>query len=209
MISRLHYITPEDAQNYVALVQEVCEAGVDWVQLRIKNKSKEEIIAIGKQIKPICASFNAIFVVNDSVEICEAIDADGVHLGRTDGSLLEARRTLGNKKIIGATVNTFEHILQVKEQKAVDYMGLGPFRFTSTKKNLSPILGESGILQILETCRAHQIEIPTVVIGGIVPADVAGIMNAGAHGVAVISAINQAKNKKEVIQKFYTEIGRK
>lgn len=206
MISKLHYITPEQHNDYVSLIEEVCESGINWVQLRIKNASKEEIIAIGKSVLPICKQYNVPLIINDSVEICQAIDADGVHLGQSDGSLIEARKVLGAKKIIGATVNTFAHIQQVASSECVDYCGLGPYRWTSSKQNLNPILGQEGVMSFFSMCRLHQINIPTVVIGGITPSDVKNILQAGAHGVAVISAIHQAENKQEIIQQFYNEI---
>lgn len=208
MISRLHYITPAHCDDYVSLIQEVCEGGVDWVQLRIKNMPKEEIISIGKAILPICKQHQVPLIINDSVEICRAIDADGVHLGQSDGSLHEARKVLGPTKIIGATVNTFEQLQKATATKCVNYCGLGPYRTTNSKQNLSPVLGQEGINSFFEQYRLHQMDIPTVVIGGVLPSDVRNILQAGAHGVAVISAIQQAENKKEIIQQFYKEIAR-
>lgn len=202
MISKLQYITPENAAHCPNLINEVCKAGVSWVQLRIKNKPKEEIINIGKEILVICNQHNAKLIINDSVEICKAVGAHGVHLGRSDGNAAEARAILGEKAIIGVTVNTFEHIQEAVNDNIVNYAGLGPYRFTSSKSNLSPVLGQEGVENIFKSYHLHQFQLPIVVIGGVLPEDVKNITKSGAHGVAVISGINQAENKTEAVQAY-------
>ncbi len=202
MISKLQYITPEDAADFSKMIDEVCKAGVQWVQLRIKNKPKEEIIAIGKDTLTICNKYNAQLIINDSVEVCKAVGAHGVHLGRSDGNVAEARTILGEKAIIGVTVNTFEHIQEAVNANIVNYAGLGPYRFTSSKSNLSPVLGQEGVENIFKNYHLHQFKLPVVVIGGVLPEDVKNITKNGAHGVAVISGINQAENKTEAVQAY-------
>ena len=110
------------------------------------------------------------FILNDRVELAALIGADGVHLGKNDMSPMEARSILGPQAIIGGTANTFDDILRLIDE-SVDYIGLGPFRFTSTKKNLSPVLGIEGYAHIFQLCKEHNINIPIVAIGGLDKSD--------------------------------------
>lgn len=106
----------------------------------MKKNSKAEILQTGRLIKEICQYYNALFIVNDQVEIARQLDADGVHLGLEDMNPEEARKILGPDKIIGATCNTMEDI-RLRAIQKVDYIGLGPFRYTTTKQKLSPVGG--------------------------------------------------------------------
>jgi thiamine-phosphate pyrophosphorylase len=202
MISKLHYITQELAgYSHSALAEQACIAGVDWVQLRIKNKTYDEQIIIANKTAEICKKYNAKLIINDNVKLAKEINADGVHLGKTDMEPAEARKILGNGFIIGGTANTFEDISRLV-QSGVEYIGLGPFRFTSTKENLSPILGIEGYKNIMKKCRGEGINIPIISIGGIKSEDVMTLMETGIHGVAVSSAINMSNNKKNTVEKF-------
>jgi thiamine-phosphate pyrophosphorylase len=153
MISKLHYITQDLADHsHSALAEQACIAGVDWVQLRIKNKTFDDQVIIANETAEICQKYNAKLIINDNVKLAKEVNADGVHLGKTDMEPAEARRILGNDFIIGGTANTFEDIIRLV-QSGVEYIGLGPFRFTSTKENLSPILGIEGYKNIMKKCR--------------------------------------------------------
>ncbi len=206
MISQLHYIT-QDLENvsHQQLAINACEAGVDWIQLRIKNKSEKEVLEIAKETKSICDKFAVTLIINDNVNIAKAINAQGVHLGKTDMDATEARKIFGNNFIIGGTANTFEDI-KTLVNKGVNYIGLGPYRFTSTKSNLSPILGLQGYKEILEQCRNNNINIPIIAIGGIQPQDVKELINEGIYGIAVSSAITFSKNITETINTFKNTI---
>jgi thiamine-phosphate pyrophosphorylase len=103
--------------------------------------------------------------------------------------------------IVGGTANTFEHIQQ-RVQEGVDYIGLGPFRFTSTKEKLSPVLGLQGYQRIMDQVRAANIQLPIVAIGGIVAEDVPGLRDAGIYGVAVSGAILSAVDKIEIVKQI-------
>ena len=110
-ISKLHYISQEiNEESHCDLIEEACEAGVDWVQLRVKNKSFEETLSIAHQVKEICNKYNVQLIINDYVSIAKEIQAGGVHLGKTDMSPLKAREILGDGFIVGGTANTFEDI---------------------------------------------------------------------------------------------------
>jgi thiamine-phosphate pyrophosphorylase len=201
-IARLHYIT-QDVRNvsHADLIEKACLAGIEWIQLRVKNISEEEYINIAKQASVICKQHNVKLIINDNVDIALKINADGVHLGKTDMPPAKAREILGPDAIIGGTANTFDDIKRLVSQ-GVDYIGLGPFRFTSTKENLSPILGLQGYQLICEMCRKNNIQIPVIAIGGIKVNDVAPLIRTGVYGIAVSSAINLSENFSEAVSDF-------
>ncbi len=201
-ISRFHYLT-QDIEGYTHAEQAklACEYGVEWIQLRVKNKTQDEYLEIAKSVSEICQSTGTKLIINDAVEICKTINADGVHLGKTDMPVSEARMFLGKDKIIGGTANTFEDIVQLYAAGA-DYVGLGPYRFTQTKQNLSPVLGLSGYQQILQQMHAAHISIPIIAIGGIQASDITPLLKLGIHGIAVSSAVHFAADKNEALKKF-------
>ena len=202
MIARLQYITQDiESVSHQELATLACSAGVDWVQLRVKNKSYNEWLNIALKTEMICRKYHAKFIVNDNVGIAKAVKADGVHLGKTDMNPREARQELGSNVIIGGTANSFEDI-QTLINTGVDYIGLGPFRFTSTKENLSPILGIEGYKNIIAECKKNGIRIPIIAIGGIKIEDVKPLMESGVYGIAVSSAINLAPNIFDAAKRF-------
>ena len=142
--------------------------------------------------------------MNDYVFVAKEISADGVHLGKEDMNPKEARKILGNNFIIGGSTNNLE---DVRRQMAdgCDYIGIGPFRFTSTKEKLNPVLGLEGIKKIAEQ---YGSKILMIAIGGIKTEDVASLMETGIHGVAVSSAINLSENKIETARKFVSSLRR-
>lgn len=155
-----------------------------WVQLRMKDASREELRKEAEHLRFLTHNYKATFIIDDDVEMAREVDADGVHLGKNDMPIRKAREILGPNKIIGATANTFEDIQHAVAEGA-DYIGLGPFRFTETKKNLSPILGIEGYSRIMEQCRQAGISLPIVAIGGIGTADIQALMATGISGIAV------------------------
>lgn len=167
---------------------EYLEGGGRWIQLRMKDADHDEITARGKKMAELCRRYDAVFIVNDDPGVAALTGADGVHLGKNDMAPDKAREMLGNGMIIGATANTIEDIL-VLNSIPVDYIGLGPFRFTPTKKNLSPILGFEGYRNIVSEMRRRNINIPVVAIGGIVSEDIDSVMDTGVTGVAVSAGI--------------------
>ncbi|MBQ2056403.1 MAG: thiamine phosphate synthase, partial [Bacteroidaceae bacterium] len=135
----------------------------------------------------------ATFIIDDRVELVAEIGADGVHLGKNDMPIREARRILGDKYIIGGTANTFDDVKSHYESSA-NYIGCGPFRFTTTKKNLSPTLGLDGYRSIIGAMKERDIDIPLVAIGGITSDDVPSIMETGVCGIALSGTILNAEN---------------
>lgn len=198
-ISRFHYLTQDLPDiSHQQLAEIACSNGIRWIQLRVKNKSYEEWLAIAEDVKQICDQFQTVLIINDNIEIAKAVNADGVHLGKEDKSTSEARHILGGEKIIGGTANSAADVLKLQSE-GTDYIGLGPFRFTSTKENLSEIIGFEGYSPILQSANSV---IPIIAIGGITVEDVKPLMNTGIYGVAVSSAINLADDKEKIIREF-------
>ena len=138
----------------------------------------------------------AILILDDHVELAKKLEVDGVHLGKKDMPIGEARQMLGEAFIIGGTANTFEDV-KLHHAAGADYLGIGPFRFTTTKKNLSPVLGLEGYTSILAQMNEAGIRIPVVAIGGIVAEDIPAIMETGVNGIALSGAILQAPDPVE------------
>jgi thiamine-phosphate pyrophosphorylase len=190
-----------DRYNYYQSAEMALLGGCKWIQLRMKGKSVDEIKQVALQLKPLCKSHNAVFLLNDHVELCKEIEADGVHLGKTDMNPQQAREVLGKNAIIGCTCNSFEDIENLKNSP-IDYIGLGPFRFTATKENLSAVLGLEKYKDIVNECHTNNIHLPIVAIGGITADDVLPLLQTGVKGIAVSSAILQAENPVEETKKF-------
>lgn len=187
--------------GYVDGARLALEGGCRWVQLRMKEATEAEFMAAAAEIGRLCKEHGATFVLDDHVEWVEKIGADGVHLGKNDMPIDEARKILGNDKIIGGTANTFEDVERLYRQGA-DYIGCGPFRFTTTKKNLSPVLGLEGYQHIVDQMKSHGINLPIVAIGGILESDIKSILATGVSGIAVSGGILNAENPAEEMQRF-------
>lgn len=187
--------------GYVDGARLALEGGCRWVQLRMKEATEAEFMAAAAEIGRLCKEHGATFVLDDHVEWVEKTGADGVHLGKNDMPIDEARKILGNDKIIGGTANTFEDVERLYRQGA-DYIGCGPFRFTTTKKNLSPVLGLEGYQHIVDQMKSHGINLPIVAIGGILESDIKSILATGVSGIAVSGGILNAENPAEEMQRF-------
>lgn len=187
--------------GYVDGARLALEGGCRWVQLRMKEATEAEFMAAAAEIGRLCKEHGATFVLDDHVEWVEKAGADGVHLGKNDMPIDEARKILGNDKIIGGTVNTFEDVERLYRQGA-NYIGCGPFRFTTTKKNLSPVLGLEGYQHIVDQMKSHGINLPIVAIGGILESDIKSILATGVSGIAVSGGILNAENPAEEMQRF-------
>lgn len=177
------------------------EGGCRWIQLRMKGATDDEVRLIALRLHEACKQVGATFVLDDRVALCKEIGADGVHLGREDMPVAEARELLGHKFLIGATANTFDDIRRLKRESA-DYIGCGPFRFTTTKERLAPTLGLEGYANIMARMNEEKLRIPVVAIGGILLDDVMPLINAGVHGIAVSGAILQAEDPVRMMQQL-------
>ena len=191
MISKLHYIsqgkTPEEHLQHV---QNACTAGADWVQLRLKNLDPKTILETAKKAREITAHFQTRLIINDYYKVAKEVKADGVHLGKQDECPKKVKAYLGNLFIVGGTANTLEDCKNLLDKK-VDYIGLGPYQFTETKKKLSPVLGTSGYQVLLDELKT---DTPVIAIGGIELQDVSEILKTGVFGVAISGAITKNFN---------------
>lgn len=180
-----------DQYSYLDSIRLALEGGCRWVQLRMKDASIQDFLSIGKEVRRLCDSYQATFILDDHVELVREIGADGVHLGKKDMPVAEARKILGNDCIIGGTANTFDDVKMHYEASA-NYIGCGPFRFTTTKQGLAPVLGLEGYRRIIAQMSAEGIDLPMVAIGGITAEDIPAIMQTGVSGIALSGAVLRA-----------------
>ncbi|OAV73055.1 Thiamine-phosphate synthase [Bacteroidales bacterium Barb6] len=198
----LLFITHQtESIDYLRSMEIALEGGCKHIQLRMKGASIKEVEDVAHRAKALCDRFDALLYIDDHAEVCKKTGAQGVHLGKADMPPAEARRMLGDGFIIGGTANTLEDVAYLYGQ-GVDYIGLGPFRFTTTKKNLSPVLGLEGYGDILGQCRERGIRLPVFAIGGITADDIPDILRTGVAGVALSSAILTADNPADEIRKI-------
>ncbi|TKC05926.1 thiamine phosphate synthase [Pedobacter frigoris] len=191
MIDKLHYISqsPENGSHLDA-IDKVLQSGGKWIQLRVKNQPEEVVLDLALRANSLCKSYGAKLIVNDYPEIARAAGAYGVHLGLDDMPIKVARKIVGDHMIIGGTANTFEHILK-RVADGANYIGLGPYRFTSTKEKLSPIIGLTGYQVIMKQVRNERLDIPIIAIGGIEAEDMPLLIETGLYGVAVSGALSK------------------
>lgn len=199
MIQFISHFTEQ--HTYLDSIRLALEGGIKWVQLRMKEASEEEFLSVGIEVRRLCNQYGATFIIDDHVELVHKLKADGVHIGKNDMPIAEARNILGKDIIIGGTANTFEDIA-AHYQATANYIGCGPFRFTTTKKGLSPTLGLEGYRSIMTKVKEAGINIPVVAIGGITAEDIPGIMQTGISGIALSGAILRAENPIEEINRI-------
>ena len=185
-----------DQYTYLDSVRIALEGGCRWIQLRMKDTPTEDILLIAKETLTLCRQYEATFIIDDHVELAKQIKADGVHLGKLDMPITEARSILGKNFIIGGTANTLEDI-RMHYEAGADYIGCGPFRFTTTKKNLSPVLGLEGYREIVRKMKMEGIDLPIVAICGIEKEDIPSLMGTGITGIALSGSILRAEHPKE------------
>lgn len=201
-IDRLQFLTMDDGPvDHLQQVEAACVAGIRWIQLRMKQAGDKEFLDTALAAKSICEAHACTLIINDRVEIAMAVKAHGVQLGKLDMPVEEARRILGDDYIIGATANTAADILD-HYQKGADYVGLGPLRFTTTKKKLSPVLGFDGYREIMAVLRKEKIFIPIVAIGGVVVEDLSGLLDAGLYGIAFSGLLVHAADKGAMVKRL-------
>ena len=174
------------------------KGGCKWIQLRMKGADDAEVEPVARRLLKACREAGAVFVLDDRVELCKKIEADGVHLGQEDMPVDEARAFLGEGFLIGGTANTAEQIIRLKRQGA-DYAGCGPFRFTTTKEKLAPTLGLEGYRQIMNQLSEADVRLPVCAIGGIGPDDVMPLLETGVQGIAVSGTVLRANDPAAMI----------
>lgn len=194
-----------DAETTLMQIRGALAGGCRWVQIRMKGAPEAEVSKAVSEARPLCEAAGATLLVDDNVEIARH-HGIGVHLGKNDMPAAEARAILGPHAIIGSTCNSAEDIEAVTAAGASDYIGLGPFRFTRTKRNLAPVLGPEGYRRLAGG--NYPGRLPVVAIGGITPADTRALLEAGADGVAVSGAIAHAADPAQAARVFIDEINK-
>lgn len=201
-MKQIQFITHENNRfSYADGAKMALKGGCRWIQLRMKEASDADFIAVAEKIAPMCREYGATFILDDRVHLVKQCKADGVHLGRNDMPVTDARAILGSDVIIGGTANTIDDIERLWRDGA-NYIGCGPFRFTTTKKNLSQILGLDGYQYITNEMKQRGIQLPIVAIGGITAADIKPLLSTGIDGIAVSGAILNATNPSDEMAEF-------
>jgi thiamine-phosphate pyrophosphorylase len=209
MIDKLHYISQATTNgSHLDAIAEVLASGGRWVQLRIKDQTADKVLALAMEAQALCSRFGAKLIVNDYPLVAEEAGCDGVHLGLQDMPIGEARQRIGPDLIIGGTANTFDHIMD-RVTAGANYIGLGPYRFTRTKQNLSPIIGLEGYRKIMSKVREAGIVVPVIAIGGIQASDIPALIAAGVYGVAVSGALTNQPDTSHQIKLIYDQLNHK
>lgn len=187
--------------SYLDSVKIALEGGCRWVQLRMKNADDQTMRKTAVEAMALCRAAGAGFIIDDNVHLAKELGADGVHLGKNDMPVQQARELLGTGFIIGGTANTVEDVTALYAAGA-DYIGCGPFRFTTTKEKLSPVLGIEGYRRIVAAMQEKGIDIPIVSIGGITVDDIPEIMATGVNGIALSGSVLRADDPVEEMHKI-------
>jgi thiamine-phosphate pyrophosphorylase len=188
IIPKLHYISQGSSpKEHLDNIQKACTSGAELVQLHLKNVSEKKLLKIATTAREITSHFQTRLIINDNYKIAKEVKAEGVHLGKTDSCPTVARKHLNTWQIIGGTANTLQDC-ETLINKEVDYISLGPYRFTTTKDSLNPVLGLYGYKAIMEALKT---ETPIIGFGGITTEDVIDILETDIAGIAVSLAITQ------------------
>lgn len=202
---RLCFIADSEAtagRDVLVLIEEAVAGGATLIQLRGKKWTDREFLNIGLDAQRLLRPKGIPLFINDRVDMTIGCEADGVHLGQDDMPLAAARKILGPRKIIGVSVAALEKAISA-EKGGANYLGVGPVFPTLSKEDVNPPLGLEG----LSIIRAH-VRLPILAIGGITPANAGQVISAGADGVAVISAIASAPDRRQAATKFIEAIGK-
>ena len=199
----LQFITHHNERySYIDSARIALHGGCRWIQLRMKGVSDTLLEEAAIAVQKMCREYGATFIIDDNVALTKRIGADGVHLGKNDMPVAEARKMLGEGYIIGATVNTFDDIVNALYTATPNYFGCGPFRYTSTKQNLAPILGYEGYREVISKMRERNIEIPLIAIGGITKGDIPELLRCGVNGIALSGSILNAEHPVMEMQRI-------
>jgi thiamine-phosphate pyrophosphorylase len=195
-IPKIQYITQDHPTlTHSEQAKLAFEKGMEAVQIRMKDSNRDDILHEAKLAMKYANEFNACLIINDSIEIAKEVGAHAVHLGLQDMSIDKARQIIGNDTILGGTANTVKEIL-LQKSRGADYVGLGPYRHTTTKKNLSPIIGLEGYKTIISQLMEKNIDIPLVAVGGIQLDEIDRLINEGLYGVAISGSLLKTLNNQ-------------
>ena len=186
--------------EYLHFITQCAGSGVTSIQLREKNLFYKDLFEFGKKLQHILEPFEIPLIVNDNLQLAYELNADGVHLGQSDGNVIDARALLGPDKIIGITIDSIEQI-HTANKLPIDYVGVGAIFESTNKKDVATILGCAGLKQIAQLSK-HKI----IAIGGINESNAAGVMQSGVLGIAAIAAFHDSKDPATTTKKLCTII---
>lgn len=193
---KIYLVTDEKACNgkdFYKCIEESIKGGVKIVQLREKNSSTKDFYEKALKVKEICKNYGALFIINDRLDIAQAVEADGVHLGQTDMPIEKARKILKNKFLIGATARNAKEAKKA-ELSGADYIGSGAIFGTNTKDNAKKLEMED-LKKIV-----NSVKIPVFAIGGINISNVSLLKNIGLQGICLVSGILSEKDCKKAVE---------
>lgn len=192
IIPKLHYISQGNTpKEHLENLQKACSSGAELVQLRLKNISEKKFLKWAEEAREITSHFQTRLIINDHYKIAKTVKADGVHLGANDADPTLVRKHLYTWQMIGGSAYTLQNCQEL-EEKIVDYISLGPFRVTSTKDNIPPVLGLKGYEAIMDVLKTKT---PVLAVGGVTPQDVKDLLATGISGIAVSGAITSDFNQ--------------
>jgi thiamine-phosphate pyrophosphorylase len=202
---RLHVLTDflfQQHYSHETLARLAIEGGADVIQFRQKAGPIRHKLYAAHRTARVCAEGNVPLLINDHLDIVQAVEAQGVHLGRTDFPIEDARRVLGPDAIIGGTGNTLKQAIQAWEEGA-DYVGFGPIYYSQSKANVADIQGLSTLEEVCQT-----VTVPVIAIAGITADRVPDVLAAGAYGIAVMSASSTTEDPRAATRAFRDAIDR-
>ncbi|MBU2499338.1 MAG: thiamine phosphate synthase [Proteobacteria bacterium] len=203
-IGRLHILTDVVLQSrftHVDLVRHAIAGGADTIQFRQKSGSTRAMIDAAREMQRLCAEAGVTFIVNDRLDVAIAAEADGVHLGQDDFPIPLARRVLGEDRIIGGSAATVEEA-RICLSEGADYVGFGPVYLTTSKDDAGPVSGLALLREVVK-----MIPLPIIAIGGVTAENAPEVMRAGAHGIAVISAVCCQENPEQATRALHQALG--
>lgn len=199
--ARLYLVCAEESDDFLGMV---LSAGVDIVQLRMKDASDSAIVEVGRRVARAAAQHEALFILNDRPDLVEVVGADGVHVGQDDVAVADARALIGSDRLLGLSTHSPSQV-DAAALVDVDYIGVGPVHATPTKPG-RPAVG----LDLVRYAARHA-TVPFFAIGGISPANVADVRQAGAERIAVVRALTDAADParaaRELRQALTAEVG--
>ena len=204
MIGRLHVITDVSMQSrfsHEELAEMAAQGGAQVVQLRDKSLGDDAFLAVARRVSAICKRHGVAVIVNDRVEIAREVAA-GVHLGREDATLVEARARLGPGAVIGVSAGTVEETLAAAAAGAA-YVGFGHIFPTASKQKENPAVGIEMLAGVVRT-----VDLPVIAIGGITETNAGRVMAAGAWGIAVIGAVCGCDDPRAATERLRTIVDR-
>jgi len=199
-IGRLHVITDTALQSrfsHLELARMAIAGGADTIQFRQKEGSTRKLIEIAQQLKQICTGMGVTFIVNDRLDVAIASDSDGVHLGQNDFPIPLARELLGESRIIGGSAVTLDEARKCLDE-GVDYVGFGPVYPTTSKADAGPVAGINLMKEVID-----KVPLPLIAIGGVNKDNTPEVIRAGAHGIAVISAVCCQQDPEQATRELF------